>query len=637
MPFNFLYQRLSRIRNRHFFAIDLLAFSIIPLLAIVVRFDLIIDFSQFLPQLIYAIFLFVVIKLFVLTIFGFYNRLWQVASIDDMLKLLVIGTNAFMIQFAVFLVFNRLQIFGLDLLPLSLPLIDGVFSLAHLGLSRFSIRMFKRADEKLNLNSNAERVLIVGAGQAGVMVASEIEQSPKLNQQIVGFVDDDVQKIGYKLRGIPVLGDRDDIPEIVKQYRIEKVFIAMPSIAGKEIREIVNICQPLEIEILTLPGLYDIIDGKVDYNRLRKVQIEDLLRREPIETDLAALKDLIRHKNILVTGGGGSIGGEICRQLLRNNPNELFILGHGENSVFEITAELKSKYPVHKITPIIADVSDHQRLINIFQHNKIDFIFHAAAHKHVPLMEEHPYEAIKNNVLGTKNLVDVAVRFDIEKMIMISTDKAVNPTNVMGASKRTSEMVVIGAAKKHNKKFSVVRFGNVLGSRGSVIRTFQKQIEARGPITITHPDIIRFFMTIPEAVQLVLQAFILGNSSEVFVLDMGKPVKIIDLAEDLVRLSGLDLGVDIDIIFTGLRPGEKLYEELFIEGENYIKTVNEKIFLSENVSKCITPGFDEKLEQLIGLIKGEKKSNEHYRSILQMIVPEYTPKPIEEIPIQKQV
>jgi len=598
-------------------------FSVIPLFALAVRLDLDLQFGKYFPTLLYATLLFILIKIFILYIFGFYKRLWQAASIDDLLKLLVIGTNALMLQFAAFLILRKIDVFDFSVLPLSIPLIDGVFSLAHLALSRLSIRMFKRAGEKLSQNMGGERVLIVGAGQAGIMIANEIEQSEHLNQLIVGFVDDDIEKIGMRIRGNTVLGSREDIPSIIENYNVQKVIIAMPSASGKIVREIINICSAFDVEILTAPGLYEIIDGKIDYDRLRKVQIEDLLRRDPIKTDLAGLKNIIYGKTVLITGGGGSIGSEVCRQIIRNNPRQLLILGHGENSVFEITNELITNFPKYSIYPIIADVSDRQRLRNIFDRYQIDFVFHAAAHKHVPLMEAHPYEAIKNNVLGTKNLVETAVEFNVEKLIMISTDKAVNPTNVMGASKRTAEMIVINAAKKYNKRFSVVRFGNVLGSRGSVIRTFKKQIENGGPLTVTHPEITRFFMTIPEAVQLVLQAFMLGNCGEVFVLDMGKPVKIIDLAEDIIRLSGLKLHEDIDIVFSGLRPGEKLYEELFIQGETYIKTVNEKIFISENVSRFITPGFEEKLDSLLNLIQGDRKNNSVYRDLLKSIVPEF--------------
>lgn len=623
MPFNALYKKLSKMRNRHFFILDFFVFLLLPTIALVIRLDLHTNLSEFYPELVYTTFIFVLVKLSVLKLFGFYRRFWHVASVDDMLKLLVIGTNAFFLQLAVFLVFNRSQLFNIDLIPRSIPVIDGFLSMAHLALSRFSVRMFKRADEKLAKKGDDEKVLIVGAGQAGILIASEIEQTQYLNKTIIGFVDDDPAKIGMKIRGLNVLGSRYDIPSLVERYQVYKIIIAMPSVSGKEIRDIVKICESTHAEVLTIPGLYDIIDGKIDYDRLRKVQIEDLLRRKPVKTDLEGLKQLIKNKVVLVTGGGGSIGSEICRQVIRNDPQELLILGHGENSVFEIHNELCNKFPGKKIIPIIADVSDKQRLRNLFSFYKIDFVFHAAAHKHVPLMESQPYEAVKNNVLGTKNLVETSVEFDVGKFIMISTDKAVNPTNFMGATKRTAELIVLNAAKKYNRLFSVVRFGNVLGSRGSVVRTFKKQIENGGPLTVTHPEITRFFMTIPEAVQLVLQAFKLGNGGEIFVLDMGKPVKILDLAKDIVSLSGLKLGEDIDIEFSGLRPGEKLFEELFIEGENYIRTSNEMLFKSENIYRCFTPDFDRKLNDLLNLLVDGKNSSEDYYAFLKALVPEF--------------
>ena len=393
---------------------------------------------------------------------------------------------------------------------------------------------------------------------------------------------------------------------------------------GSEVKEIVDICNKInKIEILTLPPIYEIIDGKVEINKIRKVQIEDLLKRNPIKTDVNSINKMLENKSVLVTGGGGSIGSELCRQIIRCNPAALLLLGHGENSVFETFMELKSKYPQKNIVPVIADITDFKRMKSIFSNYKIDIVFHSAAHKHVPLMEDHPYEAIKNNIIGTKNLTDLCIEFDVEKFIDISTDKAVNPTSVMGTSKRIGEMLVINAAKKHNKKFSVVRFGNVLGSRGSVVKIFKTQIENGGPVTITHPDINRYFMTIPEAVQLVLQAFIIGNGGDIFVFDMGKPVKIMDLAKDLIKLSGLTPGKDINIEVTGLRPGEKLFEELFNGGESFRNTVNEKIFIAENSEKIVPPDFEEKLSAILELAENPDLNISTYKSYLKSLVPEF--------------
>ena len=618
---------LFKFRNRYFFLFDIFVFISVPFLAFAIRFE---GFNYPIHDndiLFYGV-LFGLIKVAVLFFVGIYGRYWDHASVDDLLLILYSGINILLIQFFFLFVLKKFPIELFSQIPFSVSILDTIFSIFFVALSRLSLRILTRTSQRYKQISKqkTERVIIVGAGTAGIMVLEELQRNLKTNARVIGFIDDDAKKIGLKIRGITVLGSRSELSQIITQNSIKKIIIAMPSAAGHEIKEIINIATKFSwIEILTIPPLYDIIDGKVEINKLRKIQIEDLLRRDPIKTDIESIFSLLQDRNILVTGAGGSIGSEICRQILRCRPANLMLLGHGENSIFEVENELLRKYPNNKITSFIADITDKQRLHNIFKNNQIDFIFHTAAHKHVPLMEAHPYEAIKNNVLGTNNLVEISVEFNIEKFIMISTDKAVNPTNIMGASKRTAEMVVIHAAKMHAKKFSVVRFGNVLGSRGSVVRTFKTQIENGGPITITHPDIKRFFMTIPEAVQLVLQAFILGNGGDIFVLDMGKPIKIMDLAEDLIRLSGLKVGDDIEIHVSGLRPGEKLFEELFIEGEIYNKTANDKIFLAENASQSVTQGFDEKLENIIGLLKGEKKSNLEYRSYLKTLVPEYTP------------
>jgi FlaA1/EpsC-like NDP-sugar epimerase len=618
---------LFKFRNRYFFFFDFLIFVSVPFLAFAIRFE---GFNYPINDnyvLLYAA-IFAFIKIGILFFVGIYGRYWDHASVDDLLLILYSGINILLIQFFFLFVLKQFPIELFTKIPFSVSILDTIFSVFFVAISRLSLRILTRTYQRFDQFSDnkSQRAIIVGAGTAGIMVLEELQRNVTSNTRIIGFIDDDAKKVGLKIRGVKVLGGRSDIPEVVITNHIKRIIIAIPSAAGNEIKEIINISARIpKIEILTVPPLYDIIDGKVEVNKLRKVQIEDLLRRDPIKTDIESIFYLLRDKNILVTGAGGSIGSEICRQILRCRPANLLLLGHGENSIFEVENELLHDYPRIRINSFIADITDKQRLRNIFNHNKVDYIFHAAAHKHVPLMEAHPYEAIKNNVLGTKTLVDIAVEFNVEKFIMISTDKAVNPTNIMGASKRTAEMVVINYAKKFNKKFSVVRFGNVLGSRGSVVRTFKSQIEKGGPITITHPEIKRFFMTIPEAVQLVLQAFILGNGGDIFVLDMGKPIRIIDLAEDLIRLSGLKVHDDIEFHVTGLRPGEKLFEELFIEGETYKKTANDKIFLAENASQFITNGFNEKLEELLDLLKGEKKSNLEYRSFLKTIVPEYTP------------
>jgi FlaA1/EpsC-like NDP-sugar epimerase len=411
----------------------------------------------------------------------------------------------------------------------------------------------------------------------------------------------------------------------------------MPTVPGQTIRQIVDICQNNGVQPSTLPGIYEILNGRVRVDSVRDMKIEDLLRREPIQTELERVAKFIKNKTVLITGSGGSIGSELCRQILRCHPAKIILIGNGENSVFNIQQELEKLIQIlknnHKsatdvnipqIYTFIADIRVQSRLEHAFERFKPDVIFHAAAHKHVPLMELNPAEAITNNVMGTRNLLQVALQYNVEHFVMISTDKAVNPTNVMGASKRVAEMLVLQAAKESGKSYVAVRFGNVLGSRGSVVPTFQKQILAGGPITVTHPDICRYFMTIPEAVQLVLQASVLGRSGEVLMLNMGEPVKIVDLAKELIHLSGYEVNKDIDIVFTGLRPGEKLFEELFIEGEEYEKTEHEKLLVVKNASRIIPNYLDITVEKLLGV--ASRNDTDSIILLLSQLVAGYKPK-----------
>ncbi|MGB4804106.1 MAG: nucleoside-diphosphate sugar epimerase/dehydratase, partial [Anaerolineae bacterium] len=476
--------------------------------------------------------------------------------------------------------------------PRSLPLLDGLLTLALVGVARYGTRIAERLDQVHHGRANTTRTLIVGAGAAGLMIVREIQSNPHANLLPVGFVDDEPDKLNTFIRGVRVLGSRVELRQLLKETRAGLVVIAMPTAPGKVIREIVAVCEQAQAPIKIIPGLYELLDGTVSVNQLRTVQIEDLLRRESVQIDGAAVQALLRGKRVLVTGGGGSIGSELCRQILRCNPAELVILGHGENSVFEIGNELLrtlAKAPRAVAPPlvrsVIADVRFPERLQAIFDEVRPQIVFHTAAHKHVPLMEANPSEAITNNVLGTRNVLAAAQAVGVERFVMISTDKAVNPTSIMGASKRVAELQVREAAAVSGRPYVAVRFGNVLGSRGSVVLTFKQQIAAGGPVTITDPEMTRFFMTIPEAVQLVLQASVLGNGGEVFMLDMGEPVRILDLARDLIELSGLREGRDIDIVVTGMRPGEKLYEELFVPGETYQPTAHEKIMIAARASQ----------------------------------------------------
>lgn len=617
---------MTRIRNRYFLILDFLIFLITPFLAFLVRFEGL-NYNILIEHIAYYAIVFAFLKVVILYVFGIYSRWWNQASVDELLSLMFSGIAIIISQNILLFFFRTIELKGFLSIPFSVAILDALFAIIIISLSRFIFRIQATYNSRKVNNKNKKKVnvLIYGAGAAGLMTLEEIRRNQKSDLNIVGFIDDDATKIGLFIRGIKVLGNRDQLPEIINNLNIKKVIIALPSAPGKEIKDIISICKRIkDIEILTLPPLYDIIDGKIEIQKLRKVEIDDLLRREPIKTDIDEISHLIKDKNVLVTGGGGSIGKEICRQVLLYKPKSLVILGRGENSVFESEMELKRIFPNANIKFFITSVCDEIGISKLFKENQIDFIFHAAAHKHVPLMEKHPYEAIRNNVLGTKIVLDAALLNDVKKFIMLSTDKAVNPTSVMGTTKRIAEMIVIYYAKKYKKEFSVVRFGNVLGSRGSVVKIFKSQIEQGGPVTVTHPEMERYFMTIPEAVQLVMQAFSMGNGGDIFVFDMGSPVKIFDLAKNLINLSGLKENEDIDIKITGLRAGEKLYEELFNSKEKYTNTKNEKIFIAENSLEIVPDNFEFKLSELLEMLNDKSITDDEYKFKLKEIVTEYS-------------
>ncbi|MDB9491796.1 nucleoside-diphosphate sugar epimerase/dehydratase [Dolichospermum circinale CS-534/05] len=632
-----LSNQLSKIRNRHWFICDITVFAMTPLLALGLRLDGNLNLQEDIFQLGIATILFLVVKLIIFWGFGFYRRYWKYASIEEGIYIITLMMGVVVIQTTLF---NLLEML-LGELPQSLPILEGILSCIFVILLRFSVRVVERISHRQKISKNRERVLIIGAGSAGVSLVEDMQRNPQFGAYPVGFIDDDIKKQNIHLRGIPVLGNRQKISEVIKTLKIHKVIIAMPTVPGQTIREIVDICQNNGVQPSTLPGIYEILNGRVRVDSVRDIKIEDLLRREPIQTELEKVAQFIKNKTVLITGSGGSIGSELCRQILRCHPAKIILIGHGENSVFNIQQELEKLIQIlknnHKSAPdvnipqiytFIADIRVQSRLEHAFERFKPDVIFHAAAHKHVPLMELNPAEAITNNVMGTRNLLQVALQYNVEHFVMISTDKAVNPTNVMGASKRVAEMLVLQAAKESGKSYVAVRFGNVLGSRGSVVPTFQKQILAGGPITVTHPDICRYFMTIPEAVQLVLQASILGRSGEVLMLNMGEPVKIVDLAKALIHLSGYEVNKDIDIVFTGLRPGEKLFEELFIEGEEYENTEHEKLLVVKNASRIIPNSLNITVEKLLGV--AARNDTNSIILLLSQLVAGYKPKFPEE-------
>ena len=623
---------LVGLRTRHFLTIDAICFAIAPLLALAIHLDGILNLAPYLQSLAVITLLCVAVKLIVFYAGGLYKRYWQYAGLEEMAQITMLIGISLAVEIILLQPLYQLNNSPIANLPRSLPLLDAMISFLLVAAIRFSIPALERWSQKRWKVQRRNRILIVGAGSAGTSLVQTMQRSPEVGLHPIAFIDDDRKKVGKEIRGLTVVGNRGSIPEVVRSLNIAKVIIAIPSAPGNEIREIVEICQSIGIPTSTLPGLNEIIKGRVSLGSLREVQIEDLLRREPIQTDVEKVLGLIGGKKVLITGAGGSIGSELCRQILKSAPAEIIIVGHGENSVFNIQQELgkvllelkkvsKTPTEITRITACIADIRLLDRLEYVFETTRPDMIFHAAAHKHVPMMELNPPEAITNNVRGTKNLLDMALKYNVQNFVMISTDKAVNPTSIMGASKRVAEMLVLQAAKKSKNPFVVVRFGNVLGSRGSVVPTFKRQIAEGGPITITHPDISRYFMTIPEAVQLVLQAAIIGDGGEVFMLEMGEAVRIVDLANDLIRLSGYEAGKDIEIAFTGLRPGEKLFEELFIPGEKYNRTQHEKILSLGNASRLVKENIDQEVEALCQA--GDRNDANLIVSMLQQLVPEY--------------
>lgn len=522
----------------------------------------------------------IVIYIALLYPFRMYKSIWRMVGIDEVIGGLIacgLGTLG---------VLTIMIIVG-EGIPHIVIALAGIFiTIGVLGL-RVSLRFYRRMvinsmilikkDEK----EEYENILIVGAGACGLLIIDEIRKQNPVKQKVVALIDDDLNKVGTYLRGIKILGTREKINSIVKEKNIDTILIAMPSVGGKDKKDIIEVCRDTKKKVKIIPGMYELIDNKVSLSRMRDVDLRDLLGRDEVKLDKVGIKDYIENKVVLVTGGGGSIGSELCRQIARFSPKLLLILDIYENNAYELQNELRRKMPDLKKMVLIASVREEKRLENIFKKYKPQVVFHAAAHKHVPLMEDSPGEAIKNNVVGTLNVAECANKYGVERFVLISTDKAVNPTNVMGASKRLCEMIIQAINKKSNTEYVAVRFGNVLGSNGSVIPLFKKQIAEGGPVTLTHKDITRYFMLIPEAAQLVLQAGAYAEGGEIFVLDMGKPVKIYDLARDLIKLSGFEPEKDIKIEISGLRPGEKLYEELLMNEEGLTKTRHDKIFIGK--------------------------------------------------------
>lgn len=599
---------LQRIRDKaKLLLIDAIILAVMPLVALLLRFEGIVPVTEFdtfracLPWM-------VLISLGIFYFYGMYHRIWHYARIRDLVAII----GAVTLSQAVIFLMTTMAVIPV---PRSVIILTWLLDICAVGASRLAYKV--NFDMVTESQGDRKNLLIVGAGDAGAMLVRELEQNANATINIVGFVDDDEKKRKGRLAGFPILGSISELPEVVQANKIDKIVIAIPSADGDTIRHIAMQCRKTGTKVRIMPGIYEMVTDEIGMGEMREIQLEDLLRRDPIHLDFAKITNYIAGKTVLITGAGGSIGSEISRQISRVGAKEIILLGRGENSIYEIHQELKQKFPEQTYHTVIANITDKDRMARIFKRFHPEVVFHAAAHKHVPLMEIQPDEAVRNNVFGTKNVAELADENHAEIFVLISTDKAVNPTSVMGATKRTAELVLQEINQHSNTKFVTVRFGNVLGSRGSVVPLFEKQIAAGGPVTVTHKGMTRFFMTIPEAVQLVLQAGSQAKGGEVFLFDMGKPVKIKDMAEDLIRLHGLTPDKDIKIVYTGLRPGEKLYEELLTSEEGTTSTKHKKIF------KALIKPLDEvDLEQSLQVLK-ETTDKQVILQTLKKMIPTY--------------
>ncbi len=612
-PFNYqlFYRRAALI------AYDIVSVVASSFLAILIRYDFQLNTvpEEFLLPIRQFMVINIVLALGIFYLFRLYHSLWAFAG-ETELQNLVMACLTASVADGVGINFFRI---GPKAVPDSYYFLYFFFLLTFLFASRFSYRFFRSRKHKLQNRKNSVSVMIIGAGEAGNAIIKEIVTSNYSTMVIRCIIDDDKNKWGSFIQGIKVVGGRDKIIESADLYDVDEILLAIPSASPIQIRELLEICKETNCKLRSLPGLYQLANGDVNVSKLRDVEVEDLLGREPIRVDMDSILGYVQNKVVLVTGGGGSIGSELCRQIAAHKPSQLIVFDIYENNAYDLQQELKENFPELKLTVLIGSVRNTNRINSVFETYHPDIVYHAAAHKHVPLMEDSPNEAVKNNVFGTWKTAMAAAENHAQKFVMISTDKAVNPTNIMGASKRICEMIVQTFNRHYETEFVAVRFGNVLGSNGSVIPLFKKQIAAGGPVTVTHPDIIRYFMTIPEAVSLVLQAGAYAKGGEIFVLDMGEPVKILDLAKNLIRLSGYRVDEDIKIVFTGLRPGEKLYEELLMKEEGLQDTDNRLIHIGRPIE------LDERLffKQLKNLEEASKEEVKDIRPLIREIVPTY--------------
>ncbi len=598
--------------------LDILCIIAASFLALLTRFEF--DFHQIPPEFLKVIYEYgpfiIVVTLIIFTFFHVYSSLWEYAGIEEVFSLIAACLLSAVAKIVVIS-------FTWSTMPRSWYVLDMMYLMILIGATRVSYRLIRlRRQNRKFPWVKRKKVMIIGGGEAGRTMITEIQNSKYLDQKVVCIIDDDPKKIGRYIKGIKVVGNRDSIKKNVKRYNIQQIILTIPSVNSARIRPIVEICQDTNCELMILPGVYQLVTGEVKASKLRPVKIEDLLGRDEVHINLNEIMDYVSGKVIMVTGGGGSIGSELCRQIAEHRPKQLIIFDIYENNAYDIQQELVRKHPELDLVVLIGSVRDENRIDSIFEQYHPEIIYHAAAHKHVPLMEDSPNEAIKNNVLGTYNMVKMADKWNVKRFVQISTDKAVNPTNIMGASKRICEMIIQTYNKESNTEYVAVRFGNVLGSNGSVIPLFKKQIAEGGPVTVTHPEIIRYFMTIPEAVSLVLQAGAYAKGGEIFVLDMGDPVKILDLAKNMIRLSGYKVDQDIKIEFTGLRPGEKLFEELLMDEEGMTDTPNKLIHIGHPIDVDEVKLF----HALRVLEQAAQSETDDMRLIVESIVPTYHPK-----------
>jgi FlaA1/EpsC-like NDP-sugar epimerase len=630
-----------QLKNAHFYLMllsDALLFAAALTLAYLFRFEFSID-AFYARQLKGMLIMVVLLKLCTFFLFGLYKGMWRYTSTRDFWRLLQASATSTLLIMAFILIAYRFEGYSRAVF-----LTDGILTFVLAGGLRFMIRAYftyfqpSRYSDRVAVfqKSHKKRILIVGAGAAGEKILREIFENYQIHYEVVGFIDDDPVKQGRSIHGVPVLGHLDDMHRIIAGKNIDEILIAIPSASGEDMRRIIDICKGCNIFYKTLPGIGEIIDGRVSVKVLRDVRYEDLLGRPPVQLDTTGIRSYLDGQTILITGCGGSIGSELCRQVIKYQPHSLILVDASEANLFHIQMELQHELYYQNCTTILGHVQDRQLMTSVFQKFRPQVVFHAAAYKHVPMLERNPWEAVTNNIVGTKVVMELAVEYGVKRFVLVSTDKAVKPTNVMGASKRVAELL-LQSFQGNGTKFMAVRFGNVVGSSGSVIPLFRRQIEQGGPVTVTHPDVNRYFMTIPEAAQMIIQAGAMGEGGEVFILRMGTPVKILDMARDLIRLSGKEPDKDIKIVFTGLREGEKLYEELITVGEGIVPTKHEKIMVlrSDGFSNGLKSAaelhdwLNSELKQLYEL--SLRHDSQAIKRKLQEIVPEYSPQETESI------